>query len=68
MGFYMDTRAAKDMLGNDFGCLPPVSLEHNQTLAERMHLSFHALLMEYAQIQMQDAGPNRLTEGSCCWY
>ncbi|EIE20825.1 chalcone isomerase [Coccomyxa subellipsoidea C-169] len=36
MGFYIDSRAAKQELGRDFDCLPPVSLEHNQVLAERL--------------------------------
>ncbi len=35
MGLYIDSTAAKKVLGEDFDCLPPISLEHNQALAER---------------------------------
>jgi hypothetical protein len=43
MGFYVDAKAAKRMLGRDFGCLPPVALEHNQYFAERKSRSTPAL-------------------------
>lgn len=43
MGFYIDTGAAKGELGRDFDCLPPVSLEHNQALAESEYCSRVAL-------------------------
>ncbi len=35
MGLYIDSMAAKSELGKDFDCLPPISLEGNQALAER---------------------------------
>lgn len=35
MGLYIDSMAAKSELGKDFDCLPPISLERNQALAER---------------------------------
>ena len=35
MGFYMDENAAKQACSKEFSCLPPVSLERNQALAER---------------------------------
>ena len=35
MGFYMDKDAAKQTCSEEFSCLPPASLEHNQALAER---------------------------------
>ncbi|CAL8467962.1 g7500 [Coccomyxa elongata] len=39
MGLYIDLMAAKSELGKDFDCLPPVSLEGNQALAERLMAS-----------------------------
>jgi hypothetical protein len=44
LGFYVDAHAARRELGKEFGCLPPVSLEHNQALAERAHTPQNLLL------------------------
>ena len=44
MGLYVDTETAEQEAGPEVDCLPAMSPEHNEALAEREHLRCHPLL------------------------